>query len=79
MTTLKKDSKPVLIRQVWAYNVEAEFDLIREAVGRYRFISMDIEFPGVIYSPKADRRHLRPSNLYDYFKANVDALKLIQL
>ncbi|MCI29127.1 CCR4-associated factor 1-like protein 11, partial [Trifolium medium] len=40
---------------------------------------MDTEFPGVIYSSKVDRRHLRPSELYNYVKVNVDALKLIQL
>ncbi|KAK2386245.1 putative CCR4-associated factor protein [Trifolium repens] len=72
-------SKPVIVRQVWAHNVEYEFDLIRKAVGKYHFVSMDTEFPGVIYSPKIDRRHLQPSDIYDYFKANVDALKLIQL
>ncbi|GAU16357.1 hypothetical protein TSUD_117060 [Trifolium subterraneum] len=77
--TKESHSKPVIIRQVWAYNVKAEFDLIRQIVGRYRFVSMDTEFPGVVYSPKVDRRHLHPSDLYDYFKANVDALKLIQL
>ncbi|MCI79515.1 CCR4-associated factor, partial [Trifolium medium] len=40
---------------------------------------MDTEFPGVIYPSKVDRRHLQPSELYNYIKANVDALKLIQL
>ncbi|XP_045826747.1 probable CCR4-associated factor 1 homolog 9 [Trifolium pratense] len=79
MTTLKKDSKPIVIRRVWAYNVEAEFALIHRFVDRYRFVSMDTEFPGVIYSSKVDRRHIQPSELYSNVKANVDALKLIQL
>ncbi|WJX18542.1 hypothetical protein P8452_08332 [Trifolium repens] len=83
MTTLKEGlsySKPVIIRKVLAHNVEYEFELIREVViDGYCFVSMDTEFPGVIYSPNIDRRHLQPSDFYGYFKANVDNLKLIQL
>jgi CCR4-NOT transcription complex subunit 7/8 len=85
MTTLKEGlsySKPVIIRKVLAHNVEYEFELIREVVtDGYCFVSMDTEFPGVIYSPspKVGRGHLQPSDFYGCFKANVDNLKLIQL
>ncbi|WJX79026.1 hypothetical protein P8452_62186 [Trifolium repens] len=73
-------SKPVIIRKVLAHNVEYEFELIREVViDGYCFVSMDTEFPDVIYSPNIDRHHLQPSDFYGYFKANVDNLKLIQL
>ncbi|GAU38911.1 hypothetical protein TSUD_119770 [Trifolium subterraneum] len=82
MTTMKEElshSKPVVIRRVWARNVEYEFNLIHQVVGRYPFVSMDTEFPGVVYSSKLDRHHLQPSEFYNCFKANVDSLKLIQL
>ncbi|XP_004517160.1 probable CCR4-associated factor 1 homolog 11 [Cicer arietinum] len=75
----------ILIREVWASNLAYEFYLIRGVVGRYPFISMDTEFPGVIHSPQVDapnpsrRRQLHPIDCYRYLKANVDDLKLIQV
>ncbi|XP_045802782.1 probable CCR4-associated factor 1 homolog 11 [Trifolium pratense] len=76
-----RSSKSIIIREVWANNLEDEFNLIRQLIGngKYNFISMDTEFPGFIYSPKVDYLHLKPSDNYDCMKANVDALKLVQL
>ncbi|XP_028756785.1 probable CCR4-associated factor 1 homolog 11 [Neltuma alba] len=77
------DSKPVVIRQVWASNLDSEFHLIRQLIDRYHFISIDTEFPGVIYRPNIHpaARHcqLHPSDHYRFLKSNVDALNLIQL
>ncbi|GAU19462.1 hypothetical protein TSUD_77060 [Trifolium subterraneum] len=70
---------PIMIREVWEFNLESELSLINSVVDDYPYISMDTEFPGVIYTPKVDRRFLRSSDHYSFLKANVDALKLIQV
>lgn len=76
-------SKPIIVREVWAHNLEYEFHLIRDVLPEYgecSLVSIDTEFPGVIHTPKVDHRHLQPSDYYRYvLKPNVDDLKLIQL
>ncbi|XP_047976571.1 probable CCR4-associated factor 1 homolog 11 [Salvia hispanica] len=80
---LKNDgAKPIRIREVWSENLESEFDLISDLIDRYPFISMDTEFPGVIFKPAPlPRNRRRPSSAdhYHLLKSNVDALNLIQL
>ncbi|CAL5214815.1 unnamed protein product [Lathyrus oleraceus] len=71
--------KEVIIREVWAHNLKDEFNLIQQAVHEHPFISMDTEFPGVIHTSKIDCRYDRSSREYSCLKANVDALKLIQI
>lgn len=71
--------KPITIRQVWSTNLDEEFELIRQLIDRYPYISMDTEFPGVIYRSTATDRRRRPSDHYKLLKSNVDVLKLIQL
>ncbi|KAL3518599.1 hypothetical protein ACH5RR_021188 [Cinchona calisaya] len=76
--------KPIKIREVWADNLESEFELIRGLVDKYPFISMDTEFPGVIFKPETVssfgyRKKPQPSDHYKFLKRNVDVLDLIQL
>lgn len=81
----KPKSKPVVIREVWSTNLDSEFDLIRNLIDRYPYISMDTEFPGVVFRPTTavahdeQRLRLEPSDHYKILKSNVDALNLIQL
>lgn len=77
MSILPK-SDSVEIRDVWEYNLEDEFSLIREIVDDYPYIAMDTEFPGMVLRPVGN---FKSSSEYNYqtLKANVDLLKLIQL
>lgn len=37
------------IKDVWRYNLEDEFQEIRQLVQKFNYVSMDTEFPGKIY------------------------------
>ncbi|KAI3747132.1 hypothetical protein L6452_09579 [Arctium lappa] len=79
-----KDTPPplIVIRSVFAYNLEPEFRLIASIIDDYPFVSMDTEFPGVVVRPNADYDYFRNQNASDHYvllKSNVDTLKLIQV
>ncbi|GFP82697.1 probable ccr4-associated factor 1 homolog 9 [Phtheirospermum japonicum] len=67
----------VLIRSVWSENLDHEFSLIRDLVDQFPFVSMDTEFPGVVF--RHHNHYSGPLDLYQTLKSNVDALKLIQV
>ncbi|KAJ0972997.1 hypothetical protein J5N97_020956 [Dioscorea zingiberensis] len=69
----------VIIRLVWAHNVEEELALIASSKYRYPIISVDTEFPGVIFHSDKHYSTLTISERYSLMKLNVDALNLIQL
>ncbi|KAK9060249.1 hypothetical protein SSX86_020953 [Deinandra increscens subsp. villosa] len=78
MSTCTDES--ITIRNVWSENLESEFEFIRSAIDLYPYISMDTEFPGVIFRhPTKPYAHRLPVDHYKLLKSNVDVLNLIQL
>ncbi|GAV62734.1 CAF1 domain-containing protein [Cephalotus follicularis] len=76
--------KPIVIREVWSDNLESEFELIRHVIDDFPFISMDTEFPGIVFRPPVEPtkpyfHQRKPSDHYNFLKSNVDALNLIQV
>lgn len=72
--------KTVQIRSVWSRNLDFEFSIISRVIDRYPFVSMDTEFPGIVFRNNPNQQYYcNPVDHYQTLKSNVDALKLIQV
>ncbi|XP_043705546.1 probable CCR4-associated factor 1 homolog 9 [Telopea speciosissima] len=75
--------KSIRIINVWSSNLEFEFERIAFASRCFPFVTIDTEFPGVVFHPTVDsanpKNTSRPLDRYRALKANVDSLHLIQL
>eukprot|EP00250_Pteridium_aquilinum_P015219 c22454_g3_i1 orf=84-911(-) len=71
-------AEDLCIREVWADNLEEEFELIREIVDEYPYLAMDTEFPGIVVRPVGVFKNSADYH-YQTLRANVNMLKLIQL
>lgn len=67
-----------VIRDVWADNLDAELDIIRNLIDDFPYVAMDTEFPGVVARPVGQFRNVTDYN-YQTMRCNVDLLKIIQL
>ena len=64
------------IKDVWDGNLEEEINAIIELLDDYPYLAMDTEFPGFcINNPDTTQK----DSAYRFIKANVDALKCIQI
>eukprot|EP01006_Ploeotia_vitrea_P037470 TRINITY_DN66132_c1_g2_i1.p1 TRINITY_DN66132_c1_g2~~TRINITY_DN66132_c1_g2_i1.p1 ORF type:complete len:403 (+),score=220.31 TRINITY_DN66132_c1_g2_i1:207-1415(+) len=68
----------LIIRDVWAENLEEEMRRIRDVVEEYPYIAMDTEFPGTVAKPTDTDESSQAYN-YKHLKVNVDLLNIIQL
>lgn len=75
--TFEFNGETLEIRNVWAENVEEEMRVIRDIIGKYPYVSMDTEFPGVVAKPVTEQ--YTSDFHYKSLKCNVDLLKIIQL
>jgi CCR4-NOT transcription complex subunit 7/8 len=48
LTGLTANGDVLRVREVWADNLEQEFELMRNVVEQFPFVAMDTEFPGVV-------------------------------
>ncbi|KAM3702439.1 hypothetical protein ACJW31_04G025600 [Castanea mollissima] len=76
-------NRAVVVREVWKENLVEEFDLIKLALMSYRMVSIDTEFPGIVYRPanvdKHDLGKLPPIWNYQVIRDNVNSTNIIQL
>ncbi|MBA0682872.1 hypothetical protein Goari_024562, partial [Gossypium aridum] len=73
-------NKSVVVRWVFAEDLNSELSLIKAAILRYSFVSIYTEFLGTIFKP--NKQVIREGNLVTnchYMKSNVDAPQIIQL
>ena len=67
------------IREVWRYNLEQEFAVLRQLILKYPYVSMDAEFPGIVARPIGNFAHSKAEYHYQTLRCNVDILKPIQV
>ncbi|CAN7997780.1 unnamed protein product, partial [Ixodes hexagonus] len=68
----------IVVRDVWASNLDEEFRTIIQLVPRYNHVAMDAEFPGVVARPIGEFRD-QADYRYQTLRCNVELLKIIQL
>ncbi|KAM3751661.1 hypothetical protein ACB098_04G126900 [Castanea mollissima] len=73
----------VVVRKVWKENLVEEFELVKVALRSHRTVSIDTEFPGVVYRPANVDGHdlgkLPPNWNYQVIRDNVNSTNIIQL
>ncbi|WCJ40371.1 Polynucleotidyl transferase ribonuclease H-like superfamily protein [Euphorbia peplus] len=77
-----QQKKPVIVREVWAENLEVEFALIEEAIPKHPLIALDTEFPGTVVGSNLPWHYISsasPEQIYSLMKQNLDVLKIVQL
>ncbi|TVU08989.1 hypothetical protein EJB05_42421, partial [Eragrostis curvula] len=69
------------VRQVWANNLDAEVRAVRALAANARYVAVNVQYPGVVFNAagNADPCAVTAEERYAAVKANVDALKPLQL
>ena len=69
----------VLVHPVWAWNFNQESANLRQFAAGARYVAVNVHYPGVVYLPGKDNTALTAEQRYALVKANVDALKPLQV
>jgi CCR4-NOT transcription complex subunit 7/8 len=69
----------VQVQPVWAWNFEQQSDNLRRFAAGARYVAVDVHYPGVVHLPGKDHNALTAEERYALVKANVDALKPLQV
>ncbi|OEL31126.1 putative CCR4-associated factor 1-like protein 9 [Dichanthelium oligosanthes] len=67
------------VHRVWADNLEPELDFLHNFAGNARYAAVNIHYPGVVHGTKQNHSLMTADERYGAMKANVDALKPIQV
>ena len=67
------------IREVWRHNLNQEFEVLRQLILKYPYVSMDAEFPGIVARPIGIFAGSKAEYHYQTLRCNVDILKPIQV
>ena len=76
----EKNNEPpqVIIKDVWADNLEEEFTKLRRLIKKYPYVAMDTEFPGFVARPLGNFKS-HSDYQFQTLRCNVDLLKVIQV
>lgn len=76
--SMNSNSIPDNVRNVWRWNLEEQMAVLRDLVERYKYISIDCKFPGIVARPIGT---FKTTSEYHYqtLRSNVDILQVVQI
>lgn len=76
--TITTNSIQENVRNVWRWNLEEQMAVLRDLVERYKYISIDCKFPGIVARPIGT---FKTTSEYHYqtLRSNVDILQVVQI
>ena len=69
----------VPVQPVWAWNFDQESANLRRFAAGARYVALNVQYPGLVHVPGKDHTDLTAEQRYAIVKANVDALKPLQV
>ncbi|XP_047051095.1 probable CCR4-associated factor 1 homolog 11 [Lolium rigidum] len=70
---------PVLVHPVWGWSFHQEAARLRHFAEGARYVAVNVHYPGLVHHPGKDQDALTDEKRYPILKANVDALKPLQV
>lgn len=65
-------------QNVWRWNLEEQMSVLQELVTRYRYVSVDCKFPGIVARPIGSFKSTSEYH-YQTLRSNVDILQVVQI